>query len=89
MSIENPSLIEVSLKLGVRGDTWRNYNALGIWERNQQGEDGKVEVYIPGHMKGWNEVFMIKTELGTNPDGLPQTKVELDPDRVQYIGKRT
>lgn len=58
------------------------YDALGVWERNKPGEDGKVEVYIPGHRPGLGAFG----EFGKNPDGLEQTKIELNPNHFHYLG---
>lgn len=82
---ENPTFIEVSLRLGLGNDSWRNYKALGIWERNDEGGDNWVEVYLPGHRPMWAEAY--GAQLNQSPDGLDQTMVVLPPDRARYIGK--
>lgn len=57
--------------------------ALGIWERNAEGEDGKVEVFVPGHSTSWR--YALGAEFGISPDGFRQTKIVLEPGCAQYI----
>jgi len=88
MSVENKGLIEISMRdLGYckKPEIWTNHKAYGMWERNGEGEDGKVEVFLPDHREFWPDLYGAK--FGYNPDGLPQTILELDKSKVKYIGK--
>lgn len=66
---------------------WTNHNVLGMWRRQAEGDDGKVELYFTGHRENWDVVY--RGEYGYNPDGLPQTKIVLKPDEVRYISEIT
>lgn len=85
---EGEPVFEVNLKLGLlNNDSWRQYKALGVWERRAEGQDGKVEVYVEGHRHLWQEAYSNhQVEYQMSPNGLPQTKVVLEPDRVQLLG---
>jgi hypothetical protein len=79
---ESAQLINLSIQMW-NWDRPQEYWAFGVWERNEDGQDGKVEVYLPRHRDKWDIAF--GAEFGYNPDGLEQTKVVLPPDKVHFI----
>ncbi len=75
-------IVELELPFPFNGKP-RECSALGIWERKADGEDGSVEVYIPGHRQGLRAAF--GAEFSQNNEGIDQTMLVLGPGKAHYL----